>query len=200
MSNYLTMNYHYCYCVFIILIPIDVSTVYYFDQIPNMSTEEEIISNLRKENEMLSRTVVGLEQQKNKFSKFLYVLKNKTLRNLHLRLSKQSLKLTTYLKNEKEFVTTKCRLYEKSRELELELTEMSTTLEKKNMLLIEQKKQIKNLKEQIELLTFSNVVFDVPESVSLSSEKDKMTDTPQTPEKPPQKRKRNSKSVRSKNK
>lgn len=63
---------------------------------------------------------------------------------------------------------------------------------------MEHKKQIESLKEQIELLTFSNVVFDVPESFSLSSEKDKTTDTPQTPEKPPQKRKRNSKSVRSK--
>lgn len=166
-----------------------------------MSMEKDIImTNLRKENDMLSRTVISLEQQKNRFSKLLYVLKNKTLRNLHVKLRQQRLELTTYFKNEKEFVTTKCRLHEKIQELELELTEMSTTLEKKNMLLMEHKKQIESLKEQIELLTFSNVVFDVPESFSLSSEKDKTTDTPQTPEKPPQKRKRNSKSVRSKKK
>ena len=149
---------------------------------------------------MLSRTVIGLEQERNKLSKFLYILKNKTLRNLHLRLKQQNLELNTYFENEKKFVTTKCRLDEKIQEQELELTEMSTALEKKNMLLIEHKKQIENLKEQIELLTFSDVVFDVPESLSPSSEKDKMTDTPQTPEKPPQKRKRNSKSVRSKKK
>ena len=161
---------------------------------------EEQLSALRKENDMLSRTVIGLEQERNKLSKFLYILKNKTLRNLHLRLKQQNLELNTYFENEKKFVTTKCRLDEKIQEQELELTEMSTALEKKNMLLIEHKKQIENLKEQIELLTFSDVVFDVPESLSPSSEKDKMTDTPQTPEKPPQKRKRNSKSVRSKKK
>ena len=161
---------------------------------------EEQLSALRKENDMLSRTVIGLEQERNKLSKFLYILKNKTLRNLHLRLKQQNLELNTYFENEKKFVTTKCRLDEKIQEQELELTEMSTALEKKNMLLIEHKKQIENLKEQIELLTFSDVVFDVPESLSTSSEKDKMTDTPQTPEKPPQKRKRNSKSVRSKKK
>ena len=164
-----------------------------------MSMEEQL-SALRKENDMLSRTVIGLEQERNKLSKFLYILKNKTLRNLHLRLKQQNLELNTYFENEKKFVTTKCRLDEKIQEQELELTEMSTALEKKNMLLIEHKKQIENLKEQIELLTFSDVVFDVPESLSPSSEKDKMTDTPQTPEKPPQKRKRNSKSVRSKKK
>ena len=161
---------------------------------------EEQLSALRKENDMLSRTVIGLEQERNKLSKFLYILKNKTLRNLHLRLKQQNLELNTYFENEKKFVTAKCRLDEKIQEQELELTEMSTALEKKNMLLIEHKKQIENLKEQLELLTFSDVVFDVPESLSPSSEKDKMTDTPQTPEKPPQKRKRNSKSVRSKRK
>ena len=164
-----------------------------------MSMEDQL-SELRKKNTMFVRTLSGMEQERNKLRKFLYILKNKTLKNLHLKLKDQNDKLKEYFQNEKEFVTTKCRLDQKIQEQELELTEMSTALEKKNMLLIEHKKQIENLKEQIELLTFSDVVFDVPESLSPSSEKDKMTDTPQTPEKPPQKRKRNSKSVRSKKK
>ena len=68
-------------------------------------------------------------------------------------------------------------------------------------MLDKQKKQIQNLEEQIQLLIFTDLVFDaVPESLSVSSEKDKQSDTPKTPEKPPQKRKRNSKSVRSKKK
>ena len=161
---------------------------------------EEQLSALRKENDMFSRTLIGMEQDNNKLRKFLYILKKKTLKTLHLKLQEQSIKLKEYFQNEKEFLTTKCKLNEKIQEQELELTELSTTLEKKNMLLMEHKKKIQNLEEQIELLTFSHVVFDVPESLSVSSEKEKTTDVPQTPEKPPQKRKRNSKSVRSKKK
>ena len=158
---------------------------------------EEQMSSLRKENDMLSRTLIGLEQEKNKLSKFVYVLKNKTLKTLHIKLHEHEIKLKKYYENEKEFVITKCRLQEKIQEQELELNELSTGLEKKNMLLVEHKQQIKSLQEQLELLTFSNVVFDVPESLSVSSEK---ADTPTTPEKPPPKRKRGSKSVRSKKK
>ena len=67
---------------------------------------------------MYSRTLIGLEQEKNKFRKFLYILKNNTLKNLHSKLQQQNIKLREYFDNEKDFVTTKCRLLEKIQEQE----------------------------------------------------------------------------------
>ena len=57
-----------------------------------MSMEEQL-SALRKENDMFSRTLIGMEQDNNKLRKFLYILKNKTLKTLHLKLQEQSIKL-----------------------------------------------------------------------------------------------------------